>query len=189
VKKVLALLVVAIIIAAACGTTWVSKYVDNLNGDFYLAEFDQISGGNELIVLNNQGSQSSSVFAKQIIAQNDGDGGPWMTKGEYVYLQGNADPSKFEEVEWWKVGCTNPANAYINKYTETADLSQQQVLTAEGSAWGSDTMSTVTDANNYIYEVGQVVIWHGDPNACPGVFDPINKNPLPKPELPPIPDP
>ena len=160
---IIALALVLPLVIAGSGFTWTQKFVENIGGDFYLLEFDEVACGNELIVLGNEGENSESLFGKTIVAE---DG--WMVKAEYAWLDTGApphepkDPYKFEEVEWWATEpCGNtPGNAYINKYTETADLGQQQFLVASGDL-GSDTFEISSD--NYIYEEGKVMLWPGDP--------------------------
>ncbi len=201
-KKVIVLIIaVALVlplIIAGSGFTWMSKFVDNIGGDFYLLEFDEVASGNELIVLGNEGENSVSEFGKTIVA-DDG----WMVKAEYAWLDTGSpsepiDPYKFEEIEWWATGpcdCPDiPGNVYINKYTETADLAQQQFLVASGD-WGSDTFEISSD--NYIYEEGKVMLWPGDPMTPEDPGDaPVEwmsiKPPvtyLDKPDIPDKPDP
>ncbi len=183
-KKILVLSLVAVLVAVGAGITNVSQWVENYGGYFYFQEYDEIDGGNEQIVLINGGGDSQ--FGKNIVAGSD-----WMMKGEYVGLYSDCGSClyKFEEIEWWatedpEVG-DPPALVYINKMTVTEDLFQLNELEAKGD-FGSYTMEITSE--EVIYELGQIAIWHGDWNDDPGLV-PARKDPVPKPPLPPIPDP
>ena len=182
-KKILGLILVCVLVVGACGVTQITKWVINEGGPTYLYEKDTHALGNEIIVLDQNGT-GNLRFSKAIEAQ-----APiahivpgYMTKAEYAMICGNADKYKFEEIEW---GGYEPvpghplvdADIYINKQTITPDVEGHHVVSGFGH--GSDTM-TIT-SGNWIIEYGQVAI--GD---APYLLAPP-KGPDPKPPAPPLP--